>query len=156
VAAQTHHDSKWNRLDFGVARLTLTGVKIDLANCRHANCPPDSARGGDGGRQNEGAVIAGALNDDPGHDRSDDPGQIADRILHADPCPCRARTGEHLGDGVKVERQRGRGGARQAEQDDEQGVDQRARGDPVVGEDAQGCCLVLGSVSKCGAFRRPS
>ena len=85
--------------------------------------PPGRADRGDHRGQHERAVVARTLDDDAGDDRADDPRNVADRVLHPNPgsrCP---RPGEHLSDGVQIERQRRRRRARQAEQDaDRHGV----------------------------------
>ena len=56
-------------------------------------------------------------------DRPDDARDIAERILDADPGARGARSGEHLRDGVKVDRQRRAGRARNAQQN----ADRRGR-----------------------------
>ena len=80
-------------------------IERDWPYARNANRPPDRTERGNGGSKNERAFIPGALHDNSSHDRTEDSGEITERVLHADPSSSGARASEHLSDCVQVERQ---------------------------------------------------
>src|SRR3954453_4533067 len=104
----------WGRSEKG---LLGKSVQRDLFDPRHSDGPPDRAQRCDGRGEVESVRIAGTVDDDSSYDRSEGAGQIAERILKANPCARGARACEHLRNGVEVHRQPGGCPAGQGEKD---------------------------------------
>ena len=68
-------------------------------------CPPQSAEAATiAAREGERAAVTHAVDDEPGDDRPENAGDIADGVLDADPGPRCSRSREHLRDCIEIER----------------------------------------------------
>ena len=100
VLREVPHIGLWWMVAFISGNLTIKRDQFHLWD--HEPPPKDAEPATAGGHRESIIIAAKPVDDQAGDDRADDPRNIAERILDADPAPRGTGPGEHLGEAIEI------------------------------------------------------